>query len=179
MVSVLSQHFIIEAQKMKSPLIEWMSETRFQGCTHVQSLIISLDHKDIVIQYCSYINVGHTYTCDCPEYCKLPSNLCHKYMRMTTVSAVSTSNNTLTTWTTCLFDSNVMASYLRDARLSASLFALIKSRSGGQSLRVETNRWLRPKLSTEQHVCRHCSMQLQADEAERHFLFDCPFYQHH
>jgi len=74
-------------------------------------------------------------------------------MRMTTVSAISASNNTLTrtTWTTYVFDSNVMASHLRDARLSASLFSLIKSRSGGHSLRVEANRWLRPKPSREQH----------------------------
>jgi len=67
MVSVPSQHVIIEAQKMKSPLIDWMSETRLQGCTHIQSLIISLDHRDIVIQYYSYINVTHTYGRDRPK----------------------------------------------------------------------------------------------------------------
>ena len=38
------------------------------------------------------------------------------------------------------FDSNVMASYLRDIRPSASLFSLIKFRLGGHSLRVETDR---------------------------------------
>ncbi len=83
MVSVLSQHVIIEAQKMKSPLIDWMSEARLQGCTHIQSLIISLDHTDVVIQYYSYINVGHTDGRDRPKTCKLPSNLCHKvvYLR--------------------------------------------------------------------------------------------------
>ena len=37
-------------------------------------------------------------------------------------------------------DSNVMASYLRDIRPSASLFSLIKFRLGGHSLRVETDR---------------------------------------
>ena len=42
------------------------------------------------------------------------------------------------------------------------------------SLRVETDRWLRPKPPREQRVCRHCSMQ--AVEDEQHFLFDCPFY---
>ncbi|DBA85819.1 TPA: hypothetical protein ACH3X1_005371 [Trebouxia sp. C0004] len=39
------------------------------------------------------------------------------------------------------FDSNGMASYLRDIRPSASLFSLIKFRLGGHSLRVETDRW--------------------------------------
>ncbi len=73
-----------------------------------------------------------------------------------------------------LFDSNVTASYLRDIRPSASLFSLIKSRLGAHSLRVETDRWLRPKPPREQRVCRHCSMQ--AVEDEQHFLFDCPFY---
>jgi len=72
------------------------------------------------------------------------------------------------------FDSNVVASYLRDIRPSASLFSLIKFRLGGQSLRVETDRWLRPKPPREQRVCRHCSMQ--AVEDEQHFLFDCPVY---
>ncbi len=72
------------------------------------------------------------------------------------------------------FDSNVMASYLRDIRPSASLFSLIKFRLGGHSLRVETDRWSRPKPPREQRVCRHCSMQ--AVEDEQHFLFDCPFY---
>ena len=75
------------------------------------------------------------------------------------------------------FDSNVVASYLRDIRPSASLFALIKFRLGGHSLRVETDRWLRPKPPREQRVCRHCSMQ--AVEDEQHFLFDLPFLQHH
>ncbi len=37
------------------------------------------------------------------------------------------------------FDSNVMASYLRDIRPSASLFSLIKFKLGGHSLRVETD----------------------------------------
>jgi len=41
------------------------------------------------------------------------------------------------------FDSNVMASYLRDIRPSAPLFSLIKFRLGAHSLRVETDRWLR------------------------------------
>ena len=72
------------------------------------------------------------------------------------------------------FDSNVMASYLRDIRPSAPLFSLIKFRLGAHSLRVETDRWLRPKPPREQRVCRHCSMQ--AVEDEQHFLFDCPFY---
>ncbi len=72
------------------------------------------------------------------------------------------------------FDSNVMASYLRDIRPSASLFSFIKFRLGGHSLRVETDRWLRPKQPREQRICRHCSMQ--AVEDEQHFLFDCPFY---
>ena len=71
-------------------------------------------------------------------------------------------------------DSNVMASYLRDIRPSASLFSLIKFRLGGHSLRVKTDRWLRPKPPRKQRVCRHCSMQ--AVEDEQHFLFDCPFY---
>ena len=75
------------------------------------------------------------------------------------------------------FDSNVMASYLRDIRPSASLFSLIKFRLGGHSLRVETDRWLRHKPPREQRVCRHCSMQ--AVEDEQHFLFDLPFLQHH
>jgi len=57
------------------------------------------------------------------------------------------------------FDSNVMASYLRDIRPSAPLFSLIKFRLGAHSLRVETDRWLRPKPPREQRVCRHCSMQ--------------------
>ncbi len=39
-----------------------------------------------------------------------------------------------------LFYSNIMACYLCDIRLSASLFSVIKFRSGGHSLRVETNR---------------------------------------
>ncbi len=72
------------------------------------------------------------------------------------------------------FDSNVMASYLRDIRPSASLFSLIKFKLGGHSLRVETDRWLRPKPPREQSVCRHCSMQ--AVEDEQHFLFDCIFH---
>ena len=72
------------------------------------------------------------------------------------------------------FDSNVMASYLRDIRPSASLFSLIKFKLGGQSLRVETDRWLRPRPPREQRVCRHCSMQ--AVEDEQHFLFECPLY---
>jgi len=72
------------------------------------------------------------------------------------------------------FDSNVMASCLRNIRPSASLFSLIKFRLGGHSLRVETDRWLRPKSPREQRVCRHCSMQ--AVEDEQHFVFDCPFY---
>ncbi len=38
------------------------------------------------------------------------------------------------------FYSNVVASYLRDIRPSASLFSLIKFRLGGHSLRVETDR---------------------------------------
>ncbi len=70
-----------------------------------------------------------------------------------------------------------MASYLRDIGASASLFSLIKFRLGGPSLRVETDRWLRPKPPggpREQRVCRHCSMQ--AVEDEQHFSFDCPFY---
>ncbi len=37
------------------------------------------------------------------------------------------------------------------------------------SLRVETDRWLRPKPPREQRVCRHCPMQ--AVEDEQHFLF--------
>jgi len=41
-------------------------------------------------------------------------------------------------------------------------------------LRVETDRWLRPKPPREQRLCRHCSMH--AVEDEQHFLFDCPFY---
>ena len=72
------------------------------------------------------------------------------------------------------FNSNIMASYLRDIRPSASLFSLIKFRLGGHLLRVETDRWLRHKPPREQRVCRHCSMQ--AVEDEQHFLFDCPFY---
>ena len=67
-----------------------------------------------------------------------------------------------------------MPSYLCDIRPSASLFSLIKFRLGGHSLRVETDRWLRPKPPREQRICRHCSMQ--AVEDEQHFLFDCPFY---
>ena len=38
------------------------------------------------------------------------------------------------------FDSNVMASYLRDIRPSDPLFSLIKFRLGAHSLRVETDR---------------------------------------
>ncbi len=38
------------------------------------------------------------------------------------------------------FASNVVASYIRDIRPSASLFSLIKFRLGGHSLRVETDR---------------------------------------
>ena len=72
------------------------------------------------------------------------------------------------------FDSNVMASYLRDIRPSAALFAPIKFRLGGHSLRVETDRWLRPKPVREQRIGRHCSTQ--AFEHEQHFLFDCPFH---
>ncbi len=72
------------------------------------------------------------------------------------------------------FDFNVMASYLRDIRPSASVFSLIKVRLGGHSLRVETDRWLRPKPPREQRVCRHCSMQGLEDEQQ--FLFDSPFY---
>ena len=72
------------------------------------------------------------------------------------------------------FDSNVMASYLRDIRPSAELFSLMKFRLGAHSLRVETDRWLRPKPPREQRVCRHCCMQ--AVEDEQHFLFDCPFH---
>ena len=53
-------------------------------------------------------------------------------------------------------------------------FLLIKFSLGAHSLRVETDRWLRPKPPREQRVCRHCSMQ--AVEDEQHFLFDCPFY---
>ena len=75
--------------------------------------------------------------------------------------------------TNMFFDSDVIASYLRDIRSSASLFSL-KFRLGGHSLRVETDRWLRPKPPREQRICRHCSMQ--AVEDEQHFLFDCPFY---
>ena len=59
------------------------------------------------------------------------------------------------------FDSNVMASYFRDIRPSASLFSLIKFRLGAHSLRVETDRWLRPKPPREQRVCRHCSKRLK------------------
>jgi len=72
------------------------------------------------------------------------------------------------------FDSNVMAAYLRDIRPSAPLFSLINFSSGAHSLRVETDRWLRPNPPREQRVCRHCSMQ--AVEDEQHFLFDCPVY---
>ncbi len=50
------------------------------------------------------------------------------------------------------FDSNIMAPYLRDIRPSASLFSLIKFRLGAHSLRVETDRWLRPKPPREQRV---------------------------
>ncbi len=71
------------------------------------------------------------------------------------------------------FDSNVMASYIRDIRPSASLFSFIKFRLGSHSLRDETDRWLRPKPPRDQRVCCHCSMQ--AVEDEQHFLFD-PFY---
>ncbi len=71
------------------------------------------------------------------------------------------------------FDSNVMAPYLCSTRPNPSLFSLIKFRLGSHSLRVETDRWLRPKPPREQRVCRHCSMQAVEDE---HFLLDCPFY---
>ncbi len=50
------------------------------------------------------------------------------------------------------FDSYIMAPYLRDIRPSASLFSLIKFRLGAHSLRVETDRWLRPKPPREQRV---------------------------
>lgn len=43
-------------------------------------------------------------------------------------------------WTTCFFDSNVMASYLRDIRPGASLSSVINFRLGGHSLRVKTDR---------------------------------------
>ena len=69
-------------------------------------------------------------------------------------------------------DSNIAASYLRDIRPNASLFSLIKYRSGGHLLRVETGRWARPKPSREQRIVR-CSMQ--AVEDEQQFLVDCPF----
>ena len=72
------------------------------------------------------------------------------------------------------FDSNVMASYLCDIRPSASLFSLSKFRLGGHSLRVDTDRWLRPKPPREQCICRHRSMQ--AVEDEQHFLSDCPLH---
>ena len=39
------------------------------------------------------------------------------------------------------FDSNVMASYIRDIGPSASLFSFMKFRLGGHSLRGETDRW--------------------------------------
>jgi len=77
---------------------------------------------------------------------------------------------------TALFDSLqcLSRSCPDDIRPSASVFSLIKFRSGGHSLRVETDRWLRPKPPREQRICCHCSMQ--AVEDEQHFLFDCPFY---
>ncbi len=62
------------------------------------------------------------------------------------------------------FDSNVMASYLSDSRPSVPLFSLIKFRLGAHSLRLETDRWLRPKPPRDQRVCRQCSMQAVEDE---------------
>ena len=41
-------------------------------------------------------------------------------------------------------DSNMMATYLPSMRPRAVLFSVIKFRLGTQSLRVETDRWLRP-----------------------------------
>ncbi len=67
------------------------------------------------------------------------------------------SSATKVSFVNMFFDSNVMASHLRDIIPSAPLFSLIKFRLG--ALRVETDRWLRPKPPRKQRVCRHCSMQ--------------------
>ena len=67
-----------------------------------------------------------------------------------------------------------MAAYLWDIRPSAPLFSLINFSLGAHSLRVETDRWLRPNPPREQRICRHCSMQAVEDEQD--FLFDCPVH---
>ena len=103
----------------------------------------------------------------------VPTGKCRGTMYPCSCSLQSSATKVRFFMTNMFFDSDVIASYLRDIRSSASLFSL-KFRLGGHSLRVETDRWLRPKPPREQRICRHCSMQ--AVEDEQHFLFDCPFY---
>ena len=89
------------------------------------------------------------------------------------VSASLQLQRSVFSWTTCILTPMSWLLTFVTIRPSASLFSLIKFRIGAHSLRVETDRWLRPKPTRKQRVCRHCFMQ--AVEDEQHFLFDCPF----
>jgi hypothetical protein len=53
----------------------------------------------------------------------------------------------------------------------------MKLRTGAHHLRIETGRWLNPRLPRSQRVCQKCTWGTTVED-ELHVLFECPTYHH-
>ena len=54
------------------------------------------------------------------------------------------------------------------------LVQLVRFRTGGHHLAVETGRWSNPRVPRAQRLCQMCDQNVVEDEL--HFLFECPAY---
>jgi hypothetical protein len=54
---------------------------------------------------------------------------------------------------------------------------LMRLRNGAHHLRMETGRWLNPRLPRYQKVCQKCTWGTPVED-ELHVLFECPTYHH-
>lgn len=67
------------------------------------------------------------------------------------------------------------APYLSRVHNRQLLIVLARFRTSCHNLRIETGRWLKPKLDRSERLCSLCSTHVVEDE--RHFICDCPLYQ--
>ena len=58
----------------------------------------------------------------------------------------------------------------------AQVKQLMRFRTGAHHFRVETGRWLKPRLPRSLRVCQKCTWGSTAVEDEYHVLFECPAY---
>jgi hypothetical protein len=59
----------------------------------------------------------------------------------------------------------------------AQVIQLMRLRTGAHHLRVETERWKKPRLPRSQRVCEKCTWGGTVED-EFHLLFECPRYHH-